>query len=323
MNALADQLAGNALRKVRPHNALAMTHQSIPNAFAERFGYYKSLGFTDESAGQRARLDRDRPMDARIGRAASELINEVGPTGLASFAPGIGDASGLVTDAAYLYNNPQERTLGNALLMGAGALPLVPAMTVGKKAKDELPMQWEDIKKRRKEQGFAEGLPSGKYTNRDWYHGTTYGDIKEFEPAPHGDMLINSVSLTRDPEYASGYAGGAYNSLEQMDNATGLAVYPLRISGKIGTEYDYFDAIAELDPDDVLDLTPEEVTEHLLKKGFVGIEFGGDEVAMLDTSKIRSRFARYDPANRGSSNIGASLAAMGILGAAAYPQDDQ
>jgi len=40
--------------------------------------------------------------------------------------PVVGDVTGLVADAYRMYTNPEERTLGNAALMGLGVLPLVP-----------------------------------------------------------------------------------------------------------------------------------------------------------------------------------------------------
>jgi len=48
---------------------------------------------------------------------------------LGSFAPVIGDAVGLATDARYLYMNPEERTPLNYGLTAMGALPFVPAMS--------------------------------------------------------------------------------------------------------------------------------------------------------------------------------------------------
>lgn len=44
------------------------------------------------------------------------------------FVPIVGDVAGLGADAYRMYNNPEERTAGNAALMGLGALPFVPNM---------------------------------------------------------------------------------------------------------------------------------------------------------------------------------------------------
>lgn len=44
--------------------------------------------------------------------------------------PIVGDIAGLGADAYRMYNNPKERTLGNAALMGLGALPFVPNMAM-------------------------------------------------------------------------------------------------------------------------------------------------------------------------------------------------
>ena len=51
---------------------------------------------------------------------------------MASFAPGLGDAAGLLGDAQYLYQNPEERTPLNYGLSAAGALPFVPSMAAMK-----------------------------------------------------------------------------------------------------------------------------------------------------------------------------------------------
>ena len=47
-----------------------------------------------------------------------------------SFAPVVGDVAGLAGDIRFMANNPEERTVGNALLTAMGALPFIPAMTV-------------------------------------------------------------------------------------------------------------------------------------------------------------------------------------------------
>lgn len=44
--------------------------------------------------------------------------------------PIVGDIAGLAADAKRMYDNPEERTMGNAALAGLGLLPFVPAMTV-------------------------------------------------------------------------------------------------------------------------------------------------------------------------------------------------
>jgi hypothetical protein len=46
----------------------------------------------------------------------------------ASFAPGIGDAAGIASDARMYLTDPSSRTAGNFALSGLGLLPFVPAM---------------------------------------------------------------------------------------------------------------------------------------------------------------------------------------------------
>ena len=53
--------------------------------------------------------------------------------GALSFAPGIGDAAGLIADAAMYASDPASRTMGNYALSAAGLLPFVPAATVNEK----------------------------------------------------------------------------------------------------------------------------------------------------------------------------------------------
>jgi len=66
--------------------------------------------------------------------------------GAASFLPGIGDAAGLMGDAAMYATDPASRTPGNYALSAAGLLPFVPAASVTEKLGQALkPManEWE------------------------------------------------------------------------------------------------------------------------------------------------------------------------------------
>lgn len=67
-------------------------------------------------------------------------------TGL-SFAPGIGDAAGLIADALMFKNEPKSRTLGNAALSGLGVLPFVPPLSVTRVGKELAEKQIASLRK--------------------------------------------------------------------------------------------------------------------------------------------------------------------------------
>lgn len=58
--------------------------------------------------------------------------------GAASFFPGVGDAAGLMGDAAMYATDPASRTPGNYALSAAGLLPFVPAAGVLKQINEDL-----------------------------------------------------------------------------------------------------------------------------------------------------------------------------------------
>ncbi len=160
-------------------------------------------------------------------------------------------------------------------------------------------------------------------TGKDWYHGVTW-------PEPDGDFSSfregGATFFVDNPETASNWTGSGQSTRE------GSRVIPARLTPK--NTYD-FDA----DPLDLwskynLSMTPGEVgwsnidaVEDMRKLGFDSYkwtEWAGDvpetNMAVFDPANIRSKFAKFDPAKKGSADILAGTAA-GAIGLGLYADE--
>lgn len=149
----------------------------------------------------------------------------------------------------------------------------------------------------------------------DWYHGTQNAKegIDAFRPSTGyaGQSPTNAVWLAQHPYIANDFA----NWISGVGNPT---VYPLKVRpGKTANIADLEDAAiaARVDPDPQMSLYSKKVQSSLRSKGFDSARFDsgdGDFKVVFDPSRIRSRFAAFDPARIDEKDLLASLAAMGI-----------
>ena len=108
-----------------------MTHTQASTDIDPAFEYWLGQGLPPEDALYMSKQGKPS-MASRLGGFASDFLNEIGPAGLLSFAPGVGDAAGLAADAQFYADNPEERTLGNFGLSALGLLPFVPGVAMTK-----------------------------------------------------------------------------------------------------------------------------------------------------------------------------------------------
>lgn len=198
---------------------------------------------------------------------------------------------------------PIKAPSGGAVL-GAG-----PVFRTADKALDMAP---EARAQRAAEQGFT----------ADAYHGTTH-DIREFDPARIGSET--------DPGY---YGAGFYFAPDAAKASEyGDAVYPVKLKMqnplvlRTMEEKDALDSIMRGPKDQygASEVYPERATEWLRSKGYDGVTVMSErypdqvsEYMIPDPQQIRSRFAAFDPAKAGSSDLLASRAPL-----PAVPQTDE
>lgn len=149
------------------------------------------------------------------------------------------------------------------------------------------------------------------------HHGTTEPNITGFRVSPHDETQIAGVSLARDPAIADFYARGR-SATETPEGANILSVL---VRGKKPQDFDKFVDYAidnNLMASRTADLTGP-AKQFLEKKNLGGFDMQnlyGDEVQVLNPSRIRSRFAAFDPARVNENDL---LAGMLPLGAIALP----
>jgi hypothetical protein len=143
----------------------------------------------------------------------------------------------------------------------------------------------------------------------EMFHGTTEPNIVSFRPTPHDETHIYGTSLTRTPNIADFYARGRSFSGE----VEGANIIPVYIRGKKPIDFDKFTDYAieqNLFSNKTADLTPS-AQRFLNKRNIAGYDMEnlyGDEIQVLDPSRIRSRFAAFDPFRKDV----ATATAMGV-----------
>lgn len=135
------------------------------------------------------------------------------------------------------------------------------------------------------------------------YHGTNK-EFSEFDPSKT-KFGLNGVFTSTDPKGASKYVEAGNTGLPTKED--GGFVMPLMVNGSRSVEPEYFNIT--------------NIKNELSKGNNV---VGGDVVVIPDASRIRSRFAAFDPMRRNESDLLGNinpqlLGAMGIgsVGAAA------
>lgn len=192
----------------------------------------------------------------------------------------------------------KDRAIGAGIGAAGSQVPRVvgSASRAAPQASRTLPMDEASRMARAKEMGFD--------TEAAYYHGTDAA-FDSFNPA--AGSKENGVFLSRDPAVASRYAGT--NNLTPSEAVTGKQVYPLHVRGKLktvnwkGRRYDDDRMVKEI--------------ERARRQGFDGLDIKnivdessvrGERAAqtqtvMFDSKNIRSKFAKFDPAQSDSPII--------------------
>lgn len=182
--------------------------------------------------------------------------------------------------------------------------------------------------------------------NYNLYHGTPKGDIQQFKGGSGNTSGL--TFLTPDPEFAERFAGkgqganilpvhtnveNTFNgsdssSLEKLEKQlikNGTSEEKARkITSSIQEATDI--AANEEGASNWRELELPEVTKAIKDAGFDSIhvvEDGMNNLAVLDSSKIRSKFAAFDPKKKTSGDISSVLAGLGIGGTASQMNEEE
>jgi hypothetical protein len=248
--------------------------------------------------------------------------------------PIVGDVLGLLADGKRLRDNPEERTLGNYGLSALGLLPFVPAMgTIKSVAKapqaDALDAAQKNAVKmlglppnntpmdRAKALGFAD----------DAYHATTK-NFSAFDPSTSSSAAAfgPGTYVTYDPSKVSGWAKSADGSNVMPLMVRRDGVLPTQLKDADAEKLSKFlgrQVTAENTPPLLsLERRGGTVSEGAKAAGFTGVDhFGpgghGLNTVFTDPSRIRSRFAAFDPARINENDLlgRVNLPMLGLLGA--------
>ena len=213
-----------------------------------------------------------------------------------------------------------------------------PQMSVENPLLSELPMDEASRMARAREMGFGD---------TEYYHGTR-SDFGEFGRIDGGNAYGDGYYFTKDPADGSRYATGEGVNRITVEGNAGPNVMPVRLKDdqlfnergiiapdvlrrlekaaneinpgyfKRGELAKTFDRAYKPTGDNVLYQLPGKPNDVLRRAGFEGIESRMGTV-IFDPSNIRSRFAKFDPAKRGSSDILASMAPIGLGTVGALP----
>lgn len=124
--------------------------------------------------------------------------------GAASFFPGVGDAAGLMGDAAMYATDPASRTPGNYALSAAGLLPFVPAASVTGKLAEALRVNPKMVDKLEtyfhgsNDPNLLEITPKGAF-------GGVFASPQKMAAQSHGDYLYGIQSTNHLTDYELNY----------------------------------------------------------------------------------------------------------------------
>ena len=232
--------------------------------------------------------------------------------------PGVGQAMDVQDFAAA---QREGSPLGMALA-AAGAVPVAGDVVKGlakggrkvAQAVGALPMDEASRMARAAEQGFEPGYYKGMFPY-DWRTGEVVSEIRRPSPFPSfdpNDPPVEGIAgfLTRDPNVANRFA---------EKTTTQGSVFPLNYRpGKTLTMDAQGAAAGDLQfgpsGQPFRDAVRSGQYDTIVLKN---TKDEGDVVVALKPENIRSRFARFDPAQAGSSNLMAGLAGILATGAAA------
>jgi hypothetical protein len=266
-----------------------------------------------------------------------------GPGAAAGVFPGLLQAAGEVAlgavpgvgQAMDVRDFEQARREGSPLgmaLAAAGGVPVAGDVVkqIGKagrkavQAARELPMDQASRMARAQEMGFT----------RDVYHGTRAQDIEAMRPSASG-LFGPGVYTTTSPTEAGGYA------INYGANSRGGAPNVLPLKARLKNPVVVSSSAEFWDKYGVVGKSDDEVIAALQAKGHDGVVFPvpvqtwdsqskrlsptgemQEYVVVFDPKNLRSQFARFDPAQAGSSNLMAGLGALFAGGAAMNRRDE-
>lgn len=206
-----------------------------------------------------------------------------------------------------------DRDLPAAGMAALGAIPFAGMLRYADeaaKAARALPMDEASRMARAAEQGFT----------RDVYHGSgTPVEFSTLRPSPEGlvgPLPYTTTSAAEAGEYAIGRA-------KRLGASGGAHVLPLKVRMQnpvIVNSVNEFRALGAGGDQSIIDALKKLGHDGIILRRGAGTSTGEpqDFVVPFETSQIRSRFAKFDPANIGKAGLMGGLAAM--LGGAAMRQ---
>ena len=248
-----------------------------------------------------------------LGRNVQGDFELVIPEAAISFAKSLMLPGHAVHGGAYSQNDVTDAALNFGILGGIGGSTAAPAgafgMGAGRKTSQFLPMDEASRMARAKEMGFDVDTPL--------YHGTT-SDVAAFDKSLIGSENPGysfGFHMTNLPEEASVYAdsvaNGAvnFNPLAKFakpvrEGANVLPVYSgLKNPLVIESKYAAASMEADLERRTIINKLFDAKKKGAPYDGVVIKGPNGINVISLDPSKIRSRFAAFDPEKKDSSDI--------------------
>lgn len=185
-----------------------------------------------------------------------------------------------------------------------------------------------NVKRKYAEGGAVDEIPDSW---EDAFH-ATHADVRQFDLSKAGSGTTvgggkaeRAVFLTSDPENAKTYLGGQFVNRENAPHTEempygvgrhyeyGANIMPLRVNTKDFHEWDYggnlYDAnhMKEMIRQAKKDKAPGIKIENIKDQGYMGLGSGKKTTTyvVLDTSRLRSRFAKFDPKAAKKKDLGA------------------
>lgn len=227
--------------------------------------------------------------------------------------PVLGDMVGAVADGRALYQKP---SLLNAVLLGAGLLPFVPAGAAVRAART-LPMDHVSRMARARAMGFHVDMPV--------YHGTA-GNVTRFDPSRTGAVTggggaHRGVSVALDPRVAAEFAELA----ARRRRGSGQSIIPLihRADRPAVLDLDGTEAAHEVRA--TLDNAFANGYDAVMLRNYIspGGLTGKKIIIVRSPNQLRSRFARFDPRRIKSPNLLAGIAAGSVAVPMTMPREDE
>lgn len=151
---------------------------------------------------------------------------------------------------------------------------------------------------------LARAEEMGFDTEKTWYHGTNRvfsGFDLDAEPKFDNPQQMLGTFFTKNAKYAARYTEG---NDPQLTDFEGGSVIPVHPHGDLRLKPEDTDLIDEIESGDWEFSDAVEYVEKLKAEGYDGISFDKDrEIAVFDSSQVRSPHAVFDPDAAESANI--------------------